>query len=178
MTAATITPSDSDVFTSIKAFVVGVLGINPAQVVQGLQNRVPAPAGSYVILTALFDNRLRTNLETWDITNPNPTEISAENGMMVAVQIDCYGVSSHDWARTLCTLWRDDYGAQALASIGAPLYADEPRQMPYTDGEAQNAQRWLIDARLQVNFVVSTPMQFGDTIVPNLVNVDERYPPT
>lgn len=173
-----ISISLTDVYTAIKAFLVAVLPVDPNSVIQGLGNRAAMPAGPFVAMTAVLNQRLRTNQTTWDEDNPDPTELSIEQGVQVNVQIDCYGPDSMDWAEIIATLWRDDYGCQALAPTCQPLYSDDPRQIPLVDSEKQYEARWLIGAQLQYDPIVSTPSQFADTLAVTLINVDEKFPPT
>lgn len=175
---ATISPPLTDLYTAVKAFLVDILPVDPDFVIQGLGNRTAMPAGPCVVMTAILNGRLRTNQVTWDENDPAPTELTAEQGVQVTMQIDCYGSDSMDWAEIIATLWRDDYGCTALAPTCQPLFSDDPRQIPLIDSEMQYEARWLVSAQLQYNPVVSTPSQFADTLSVALVNVDEKFPPT
>ena len=70
----------------------------------------------------------------------------------VMFQIDVHGPNSADNAMTISTLWRDDFGAQFFnANFYAitPLYADDPRQMPFLNDQEQIETRYLISAELE-----------------------------
>ena len=175
--SAAVSPAQSDVYTAVKAFLLGVLPLDSAHVVQGYPNRAAMPGGPFVVMTMVGSHRLRTNVDTWDTTNPAPTVLSYETGMEVMLQLDVYGPSAGDWAQELVTLWRDDYGCQALAPACQPLYSDDPRRMPLIDGEDQYEDRWTITARLQYNPTVTTPQDFADAASVTLINVDKEYPP-
>jgi hypothetical protein len=99
--------------------------------------------------------------------------------MKVTVQVDVHGPASADNAQVISTLFRDEYGVTQFATSGfdvVPLYADDPKQLPYLNGEQQIEERWSIDAVMQTNPVVTTPMQFMDAIAVNTINVDAAYP--
>lgn len=99
----------------------------------------------------------------------------------VHVQIDVHGPNSADNAQIISTLFRDDYAVEAFEGFGqgdiTPLYADDPKQIPFLNAEQQYEDRWVIDAFLQVNAVVTVPQQFADEVDVGLVDVDVVYPP-
>ncbi|RVT95249.1 hypothetical protein EOD42_16830 [Rhodovarius crocodyli] len=89
----------------------------------------------------------------------------------VTVQIDVHGPLSGDNAQLISTLLRSDYACQFFAdqrSDVAPLYASDPRQAPFLNGEKQIETRWTLDAVLQANPVVTTPQQFAGEVVIDL----------
>jgi hypothetical protein len=49
--------------------------------------------------------------------------------------------------------------------------------MPFTNAENQSEWRWVLDAELQVNQVISVPQQYADAVTPTLISVDAVYPP-
>jgi hypothetical protein len=175
-----VAPLADDLYTAVKGFLVTALDIAPAQVVKGLGNRVSAPVGgsagsSYIVMTQLTRLRLRTNIDTWDGTDP--TSLSFEQGVEVMLQLDVFGVNAADLATIITTLWRDDYACLALGAVCQPLYCDEPRLMPFIDGEEQYEQRYTISAHLQYNPTVSVPQQFANVAQVSVINVDEKYAP-
>lgn len=97
------------------------------------------------------------------------------------IQIDVHGPNGADNAQRLSTLMRDDYGVQAFAAVSdsvSPLYADDPRQIPFINGEDQYEDRWIVEACLQVEDVVmDVPQEFADSVVVGLKEVDTTYPP-
>lgn len=101
----------------------------------------------------------------------------------VTVQLDVHGPKSGDSAQVISTLLRDEYGVQQFAGQSpnygvVPLHADEPKQMPFVNAEQQYEWRWVVEAMLQVNQVVSVPQQYSDSIDVTLVSVDAVYPPS
>lgn len=97
----------------------------------------------------------------------------------VVIQLDVHGPNSADNAQTISTLFRDDYAFQFFKTSGfdvAPLYADDPKQMPFVSGEQQVENRWVIDAAIQANQVVRAPQQFADQLHANPINVEANFP--
>lgn len=97
----------------------------------------------------------------------------------VVVQCDVHGPNSADNAEIITTLFRDDYAVQAFLSYGydvSPLYADDPKQVPFINAERQYENRWIVEARLQANQVVTLPQQFAASLRVNLIEVESTYP--
>jgi hypothetical protein len=89
---------------------------------------------------------------------------------------------SGDMATTISTLLRDDFGVQQFANQSpnygvVPLYADDARQTPFFNDQQQVEIRWVVEAVLQSNAVVSVPQQFADSVAVQLISVDAAYPP-
>lgn len=85
----------------------------------------------------------------------------------VTVQVDVHGPSSGDNTQIITTLFRDDYAAQAFIASGfdvRPLYASDPHQMPFMNGEQQAEQRWTIDLVMQCNPILTVPQQFAEQL--------------
>ncbi len=171
--SATITPTPTDVYTALVAFIQTVLG-STVPVVQGINNRTPMPVGGFVLLTAISQSRLAWNYDSWG--SVNPAVLSSEMDTMIDVQIDCYGPSSAAWAATLVTLLRDSYACEQLQPNVQPLYADDARMIPLIDAEQQYEQRWMIHGIFQYNPVVTVPQQFAEALDATLYNVDEEFP--
>lgn len=91
------------------------------------------------------------------------------------IQCDLHGPLSADNAQILYTVWRDAYAStlafEQAASI-APLYADEPRQTVFDNGEQQMEQRWSVDLHMQVNPTINLTQQFADQLVINIIEAD------
>jgi hypothetical protein len=101
-------------------------------------------------------------------------------------QLDFHGDPANDisgdMATTVSTLFRDDFATNQFAnqspSYGvAPLYADDPRQIPFHNDQSQVENRWVLECCLQVNAVVTVPRQFADEVEVKRVAVDAFYPP-
>jgi hypothetical protein len=177
MTGYSVTPTlQGNVYPALLALITSVTGLPASNVVQGRPNRASMPMPGFVSVQALFDRRLRTNVDTWDETDPSPTTQTLEQGLELTVQIDCFGPQSHDWANMLSTILRDEVGCNALAPSCQPLYADEARMIALVDGEEQYEERWALDAKLQMNPITTVPQQYADVLELTLINVPEKFP--
>jgi hypothetical protein len=91
--------------------------------------------------------------------------------------------AASDMAQTVATTLRDEFGVNFFAGLApplnavAPLYADDPRYMPFINESQQYEWRWVLDVHLQANQVVAVPQQFTDSLSVVLVSVDAAYPP-
>jgi hypothetical protein len=98
----------------------------------------------------------------------------------VAIQLDVHGPNSADNAQIISTLFRDYYATQQFATSGydiVPLYADDPHQIPFINAEEQYETRYVIEAMLQVNQIVSNiPQQFAAQLSVTLDNVEAQFP--
>lgn len=174
-TTAVVAPAKADVFKDLVQFLQGLFPGVP--VIRGIVNRTPMPTGPFIVLTPIGQRRLATNVDSFDRTNPAPTQLMAQQSVQMDLQIDCYGDGSGDRASILSTLWRDEYTCSALTTC-QPLYADEPAMMPLIDAEQQYEERWRLDAAIQYNPVTSFQQDFADTLVGELINIDQAYPPS
>lgn len=98
----------------------------------------------------------------------------------VVVQLDVHGPNGADNAQRISTLLRDDYAVMQFATYGVdvtPLYAEDPKQLPFLNAEQQYEDRWVVEALLQTNPVVGVPQQFADSTEVDVVSVDAAYPP-
>ena len=95
----------------------------------------------------------------------------------ITFQLDVHGPNSADNAQIISTLFRDDYAVEAFYGYDmAPLYADDPRQVPFQNAEQQWEYRWVVEAHVQANQVVTVPQQFADEVDVGLVDVEVVYP--
>jgi hypothetical protein len=93
----------------------------------------------------------------------------------IRMQLDVHGPNSSDNAQTISTLFRDQFAVSFFQNSGYdvwPLYADDPKQIPFPNAEMLIEYRWVIDAELQANQVVGGfPQQFANTFNVNLIQV-------
>lgn len=173
----TVSPTQDDVYTAVKAMILAVLPFDNAHVIKGVQNRNAMPEGPFVEMYIALGVRLRTNLDSYDPNDPDPEGITREQGMRLELQLSIYGPTSGDQAALFTTLWRDDYACIALDPTCQPLHADDPTRAPLVTGEEQYLDKWLVRAQLQYNPTVSTLDQFADIVAIGVISVTERYPP-
>jgi hypothetical protein len=168
-TPATIVNTLTDVYTALGNFIVAQLGLQPGQLVQGYPNRVAMPIDPFILMTGIAKKRLRTNIDTFSGTSdpaPAPGPVTSEQGQQVTVQLDCYGPFSSEWSDILTTLLRDNIGCLALAPVCQPLYADDPIRAPLVDAELEYEDRWIVQARLQMNVIVTTSQTYAVSLGP------------
>jgi len=153
------------------------------EIAQAQQNRVPPPVGAhYLIMTPLRTSRLMTNIEDdppADIIPPEtgPLPYGIEAAYEWVVQLDFYGDESADAAQAVSMALRDASACTAFDASGyaiQPLYADEPRQMPFSDESQQYEERWSLEAHLQFNPVLATGQDYADTLRVDLINVEAQ----
>lgn len=179
-----VSPVDDDIYKAVKAFLVAALPLDPANVIKWQQNRVAPPLGGtalsgtgYATMQIVTKKRLRTNVDLWDPIDPDPASITREQGVEVEMQMDLYGAVSGDWAVIVSTLWRDQYGCDALAPACQPLHADEPTFADLTDSESQYEPRWIVRGKLQYNPIVAPPQEYARVLAIDVISVDVEYPP-
>lgn len=166
------------VYIKLRAFLLTIVCDN-AEVIQGLGNRAPMPAGPFVAMTAILQKRLNTNQDRYTDPYPSttPGSVTVQQNMRFDVQLDCYGPKAGDWAAVIATLLRDDYGCAALAPDCQPLYVDDPRQVAFVSGEEQYVQRWTLTAVLAYNPTTTLPQQFAGAAAVNIVLANQGPTP-
>ena len=89
------------------------------------------------------------------------------------VQLDFHGPNGGNFARIVSALFRDEYGYDVLTGLNpavSPLFADDPRQVPFMNAEQQFEDRWTLDAQLQVNFTVTVAQQAAAAAIVGVVD--------
>lgn len=171
---ATVSITESNVLTALRTF---ILSLVTCEVVKGLGNRVAMPAGDFIAMTPVIAPPLATNVSTYSNVQGAGMQ-NIERSTQYMVQIDCYGTTAGDRATLISTLLRSEYACNSFAASGfdvQPLYAEDPKQMPIVDGEAQYEERWTFNAVLQYNPVISVPQDFADALNVGLINVPRTY---
>jgi hypothetical protein len=75
---------------------------------------------------------------------------------------------------------RDEYGYRLFKpwETGvSPLYAEDPKQIPFTNDQNQVETRWVVEVKLQANQVVIVPLEFAAKVTVGIISVDATYPP-
>lgn len=83
------------------------------------------------------------------------------------LQLDVHGPNSSNYAMIIATVFRSETATDIFTALNpaiAPLYADDPKQMPFNSGEQQYEGRYIIEVNLQVNQTVSIGQQFADAL--------------
>lgn len=100
----------------------------------------------------------------------------------LAVQLDVHSDKlrkASDMAQTISTLLRDDYGVQLLKArcLGVtPLYADDPKLVPFQNAEQDWESRYVVEAVLQVDQTVTVSQEFADDVEVERLPADILYP--
>ena len=95
----------------------------------------------------------------------------------LVMQCDVHGPNSSINATAISVAWRDDAGYQLVRAASgplemAPLYADDPRMVPFQNAESQWEDRWIVDLHLQGNVIVTLGQEFADVVVIGMFPVD------
>ncbi len=171
---AAILPSISEVniITALRALILSV--VTNCEVIRTQVNRVAMPKGDFIAITPINNVPLSTNVDTYTIDTKNILR-----GTQFNIQLDCYGSIAQERATTLSMLLRDDYACRFFADSGfdiQPLYATDPLQLPIVTGEEQYLSRWMFQAALQYNPVISVPQDAATELVVGLIDVEVAYP--
>lgn len=105
---------------------------------------------------------------------------SLEEGAEITVQLDFHSAdnTASDLAQMVSAALRDSYGVEKMAGTGVtPLYADDPRYMPFINENSQMEWRWVLEAHFQANQVVRVPQQYADNVVVPLDSIQATNPP-
>jgi len=105
------------------------------------------------------------------------TKVTQNTKLMI--QLDVHGPMSADNAQIISTLLRDEYGVSLFDPDNSgvcPLFADDPKQMPYSNEQQQVENRWVIEVALQVNPTVVIPQQYADVLSIIPLSVDATFP--
>src|SRR5690349_7882314 len=132
----TVSPTMSELQTKLKGFIAGIVPPD-VQIIQGLGNKVPPPKGPFSAITVISHRRMATNDEAYIDDYPYFGSRNVSASWLVNVQVDFYGPDSGNWASAFCILFRDDAGCDFLAPECQPLYADDPRLVPWVSSESQ-----------------------------------------
>jgi hypothetical protein len=101
-----------------------------------------------------------------------------QQGTEITYQLDIHGPASAETAQAVTTVARDSWACSLLAPYGIqPLYADEPRQMPFINAESQFEDRYVVELCVQANPIVGMPQQFADDLEITTIPVENNPMP-
>jgi hypothetical protein len=180
--AYTISLTQSQEVTVLKAFLQVITGIDPKYVVQGQANRIPAPtATDNIVFTPILRERLNTNVVGYNSSTGTILDTRTDTQYTkLTVQIDVFGPNSADNVQVISTAMRSDLATDYFANSGlpvTPLYVSDPRQSPFLDESSQIQMRWNLDAVLEVQPSISGTQQFADSLAVGVKEVDAFFPP-
>jgi len=178
------------VFTgSIAGDVLTITAVDPAFTGQ-------LGVGIYIFGVGVTDNTQITALGTGTggvgtyIVSPSQTVSSSQLAAGTAnlmqktklhVQCDVHGPESSNNAVAIEIAMWDDIANRFFnpdVSGVAPLYADDPRQSPFVNGENQFEDRWVVDIYVQTNQTVYFSQQFAAAVDVDVISVAAQYPLT
>lgn len=174
MTVAAIDPRFADSAIQLGRTIFGV-GVAPGTRILSQTSGAPGGPGVYVVSVAQAVASGTISAGAQSVTQ----------AVRHAVQLDFHSKDltvGADMAVTVSTLLRDEFATDQFANQSpsydvTPLYADDARQVPFTNDQKQVEWRWVVEALLQANVVVSVPMQFADSVGVELISVDAEYAP-
>ena len=177
--SVTISITKSQLQTALRTFLIGLLG-SSWQIIEGQDNRVPMPVGNFVVMTSMTVGYIATPQESWSAGSANPGVDSAKTSSQWRCQLDFYGTGAQDAATAVSRIIRTTYACDQFTASGVdmqPLYAEEPKNLTMINAENQYESRWSFDFVAQFNPVVSTPLDFADSLTVELAEVDAVFPP-
>jgi len=151
------------------ALLLDTTGILAPGTVLGMQQSgTPGGVGTYAVTPAqtVASETIYAGLRS-DLV---PTEL--------AVQLDVHGPGSADNAKIIEGLFRSGYAIDAFAASGfdiTPLYCSDARQIPFVNDQNQVENRWVVEAEMQINPVISTPQQFASQVAAKVVEAAPDY---
>lgn len=159
--------TDKQVFDALRAFLLVILPTG-TEIVRALDNKVAMPKGNFVVMRAVTQTRLATNITEYTLDNAGDTK-SSKQEIEYGIQLDVYGSNAANNAMTISTLFRDAFAYESFGDNVKPLYCDDPKQLEFSNAEMQYENRFMIMAYLQCNPVVSTPAQLFTELSPPTV---------
>lgn len=171
--SGTLRVSEDTVYATVWDLIAGLFDTaTQGLIFKGFQNITSTPGQdgpSYIVISPGVKVRTSQGSRSYD---PTAGTITVDRNTTYYYQVDAFGPLAPDYADIVTVAWNSMYAATATADAGAPfqvLYADEPTQLNFTNGELQYEQRFSTKLYLQVNQAVTLPQQFADqaTIVVN-----------
>lgn len=170
------------VFDFIKTYAAPV--VPEEYVIWGNQNDITLPVtDDFILFSPLNAIRHGTGEENYD---PDAGTITLAETIEVPVQIDCYansesgsdGMDAFNRAQALETVSRSILGTRHFKKYGMSiLYAENVRNMTYTDEDLRLHSRWSVTIHLSVRSVIQTTQEFFNSVGVQLVECDTRFKP-
>lgn len=103
--------------------------------------------------------------------------MSVEESTEVIMQVDVHGANSSDNSQVLQQLFWDARAVDELEPFGiTPLFAEDPRQMPFITAAKEYEDRWMVDLHMQVKPTIELPQEFSDSVVLTVTDIDVAFP--
>jgi hypothetical protein len=176
-TTVTLTPTEDIVFNAVWNWLAQLLDTGSQQnLFKSHPNMTATPLGTYAVVQPGVALRQNQGVRTYD---PVTLKQNVERSTTYYYQVDCYGTSAPDWANTFTIAWRSLWGCDNSPKPGifVPLYADEPVQLNFDNGEQNYEQRFMTKLYAQVNQIVGLPQDFFTQVPPVQLIVADNLPP-
>lgn len=173
----TLAAGEDAVFNGLWLWLVQLLNVSDqVNVFKSHPNMTATPTGTYAVIQPGV--KLRQNQGTRSYDAVNGFQI-VERSTTYCYQVDCYGTLAPDWADTFAVAWRSLWGCDNNpgTALFTPLYADEPVQLNFVNGEQNYEQRFMIKLYAQVNQTISLPQDFFTQVPPTTLIVADALPP-
>ena len=172
-----LAPNEDTLFNGVWQWLVQLLQAGDAvNVFKSNPNMTATPIGTYAVIQPGVKIRQNQGVRSYDPVNLFQI---VERSTTYYYQVDCYGPAAPDWANSFAIAWRSLWGCDNNPTpiVFTPLYADEPVQLNFPNGEQQYEQRFMIKLYLQANETVSLPQDFFTTPPPLTLVVADNLPP-
>lgn len=154
--ATALKNTHNDIYREVRAFLLGLFLLPEENVIRGYSNNVPLPNGNFILMNIIHEQQLATNEHRY---LPVQSEAEVKQSVEVQLQLDFFGEQAGEFSRIFTHLWRDEFACEQL-SMCQPLYADNPRYLPFTNEEERFEERWTVTAHLQYNPMVTHHQDF------------------
>ena len=174
-----IDTTGDDILTAIRSFILSVLPTG-VEVVAGLDNNVPMPAGDFVVVTARASDRLAlNNIDTYNEPSGSgePPTLSSVTPWKYRVELDIYSAHSAQYALMLVGILRSTYGVDNFPAPVVPLDCDDPKQLPFITAGQNWLERWRVEFAAQVNVTVTADTTSATSLTVDLAPIDQTFAP-
>lgn len=176
----TLTTSDTTVFTALRSFILDALGSSVTEVVRTPTNRVPLPnTFPFITMSSVMREQLAWPIVAISDPATQPQTQGLTMSTRYVIQIDIFGQTAGDLIHLLHTAFQSstsfDFFATLIPQGVYPLYADDPLQSGFADGEREIENRWTMRVNLQYNATVTTSVQTASSVTATIINVEAAY---
>ena len=168
--STTMTVSQILIGTILAGSTVFGSGVATATTVVSQLSGLPGLAGTYQV----------SQSQTLTSSNLSAGTATYQMSTKATFQLDVHGPNSGDNVQIISTMFHDDYADNYFANTGVdvePLYASDPRQMPFINAEQQYEERWVIDLVIETFPIIVFPQQFAGAVNVVVKEVDATYHP-
>lgn len=157
-----MTGTESQVFTALRNFLL-LMFPDLTDVVQGLDNWVPAPLENSACMTAINAPRLGMGVVTYSPDSEAPETGTADHAQPsnLIIQVDFFGDGSRDKAQALQAVWAKPWCCNQFPDGIKPLACKSPVPLDFNSEGKEVIRRCEIDLEIQYIPTVSVPQDFA-----------------